>query len=65
MGIAVSLVLSSTRLGLALRAAGESASSTDSAGHSVLGLRLSAVAAGGASWGVRCISDFEHHPPVG
>ena len=48
MGIAVSLVLSSTRLGLALRAAGESASSTDSAGHSVLGLRLSAVAAGGA-----------------
>ena len=48
MGIVVSFVLSSTRLGLALRAAGESASSTDSAGHSVLGLRLSAVAAGGA-----------------
>ena len=48
MGVAVSLVLTNTRLGLALRAAGESASSTDSAGHSVLGLRLSAVAAGGA-----------------
>jgi len=48
MGLTVSFVLSSTRLGLALRAAGESASSTDSAGHSVLGLRLSAVAAGGA-----------------
>ena len=48
MGVAVSLVLSNTRLGLALRAAGESASSTDLAGHSVLGLRLSAVAAGGA-----------------
>lgn len=48
MGIAVSLVLANTRLGLALRAAGESASSTDSAGHSVLGLRLGAVAAGGA-----------------
>ena len=47
-GIAASLVLSRTRLGLALRAAGESASSTDSAGHSVLGLRLSAVATGGA-----------------
>ena len=48
MGSGVSCVLPSTRLGLALRAAGESASSTDSAGHSVLGLRLSAGAAGGA-----------------
>lgn len=48
MGVAVSVVLTNTRIGLALRASGESASSTDSAGHSVLGLRLSAVAAGGA-----------------
>ena len=40
--------LNRTRGGLALRAAGESAATADAAGHSVVGLRLFAVAIGGA-----------------
>ena len=47
-GLAAWLVLGRTRLGLAVRAAGESASTADAAGHSVVGLRLGAVATGGA-----------------
>ena len=47
VGIATSFVLSRTRAGLALRAAGESASTADAAGHSVVGLRLCAVGIGG------------------
>jgi simple sugar transport system permease protein len=52
LGVAASLLLTRTRLGLALRAAGESASTTDAAGHSVVGLRLGAVATGGALAGM-------------
>ena len=47
-GLATSFVLGRTRLGLAVRAAGESAPTADAAGHSVAGLRLAAVATGGA-----------------
>lgn len=47
-GLAASFVLERTRLGLAVRAAGESAPTADAAGHSVAGLRLAAVATGGA-----------------
>ena len=47
-GLAAWFVLGRTRLGLAVRAAGESAPTTDAAGHSVVGLRLGAVATGGA-----------------
>ena len=47
-GLAASFVLGRTRLGLAVRAAGESAPTADAAGHSVAGLRLAAVATGGA-----------------
>ena len=47
-GIAAWVVLGRTRLGLAVRAAGESAPTADAAGHSVAGLRLGAVATGGA-----------------
>ena len=47
VGIASWFVLSRTRAGLALRAAGESASTADAAGHSVVGLRLCAVGIGG------------------
>ena len=47
-GVAVWFVLNRTRLGLALRAVGESASTTDSAGHSVMMLRAGAVLVGGA-----------------
>ena len=47
-GVVAWFVLGRTRLGLALRAAGESASTADAAGHSVAGLRLGAVATGGA-----------------
>ena len=47
-GIAAWFVLGRTRLGLAVRAAGESAPAADAAGHSVAGLRLGAVATGGA-----------------
>ena len=52
LGVAASFLLTRTRLGLALRAAGESASTTDAAGHSVVGLRLGAVATGGALAGM-------------
>lgn len=47
-GLTASFVLGRTRLGLAVRAAGESAPTADAAGHSVAGLRLAAVATGGA-----------------
>ena len=47
VGVVAWFVLSRTRIGLALRAAGESASTADAAGHSVVGLRLGAVAVGG------------------
>ncbi len=47
-GLAAWFVLGRTRLGLAVRAAGESAPTADAAGHSVVGLRLGAVATGGA-----------------
>jgi simple sugar transport system permease protein len=47
-GIAAWFVLGRTRLGLAVRAAGEAAPTADAAGHSVAGLRLGAVATGGA-----------------
>ena len=47
VGVASWFVLNRTRVGLALRAAGESASTTDVAGHSVGALRLSGVAIGG------------------
>ncbi len=40
-------ILWRTRLGLAVRAAGESASTTDAAGHSVAVIRMGAVAIGG------------------
>jgi len=47
-GLAASFVLARTSTGLALRGAGESASTVDAAGHSVVRLRLGAIAAGGA-----------------
>ena len=47
-GLVAWFVLGRTRLGLAVRAAGESAPTADAAGHSVAGLRLGAVATGGA-----------------
>ena len=47
-GLVAWFVLGRTRLGLAVRAAGESAPTADAAGHSVVGLRLGAVATGGA-----------------
>tara|TARA_B100000959_G_scaffold232484_1_gene249409 strand:+ start:588 stop:1520 length:933 start_codon:yes stop_codon:yes gene_type:complete len=46
-GFVTWFVLWRTRLGLAVRAAGESASTADAAGHSVVGIRLAAVATGG------------------
>lgn len=52
LGGVVCFMLNRTRGGLALRAAGESAATTDAAGHSVLGLRLFAVACGGALAGM-------------
>ncbi|MFT7474480.1 MAG: ABC-type uncharacterized transport system permease subunit [Verrucomicrobiales bacterium] len=52
LGIATWFMLNRTRLGLALRAAGESAATADTAGHSVVGLRLFAVAIGGAFAGL-------------
>ncbi len=48
LGVSVWFVLNRTRLGLALRAVGESASTADSVGHSVTLLRSGAVLAGGA-----------------
>ena len=47
-GATTSFVLTRTRTGLALRGAGESASTVDASGHSVVQLRLGAVAMGGA-----------------
>ena len=51
LGIAAWFVLARTRLGLAIRAAGESAPTTDTAGHSVMALRSGAVMVGGACAG--------------
>ncbi|MYB11629.1 MAG: ABC transporter permease, partial [Acidimicrobiia bacterium] len=48
LGLAVWFVLARTRLGLALRAVGESAPTTDAVGHSVMALRSGAVMVGGA-----------------
>ena len=48
LGLAVWFVLTRTRLGLALRAVGESAPTTDAVGHSVMALRAGAVMVGGA-----------------
>jgi simple sugar transport system permease protein len=50
-GVAVSLLLTHTSVGLALRGAGESASTVDAAGYSVTAIRLAAVAFGGAMAG--------------
>ncbi|MCH1513249.1 MAG: ABC transporter permease [Acidimicrobiales bacterium] len=47
-GLAAAFVLTRTSTGLALRGAGESASTVDAAGHSVVRLRLGAIATGGA-----------------
>lgn len=48
IGLAAWFVLNRTRLGLGLRAAGESAPTADATGHSVTGLRVGAVLMGGA-----------------
>ncbi|WP_419842080.1 ABC transporter permease [Candidatus Poriferisodalis sp.] len=48
LGVAVWFFLHRTSMGLALRAVGESAATTDSVGHSVIGLRCGAVLVGGA-----------------
>ena len=48
MGAITWFVLSRTRFGLSLRAVGESPATADAAGASVVGLRLAAVAFGGA-----------------
>lgn len=48
LGVATWFVLNRTRLGLGLRAAGESASTADAAGHRVTALRVGAVLVGGA-----------------
>ncbi len=47
-GLGAWYVLNRTRVGLGLRAAGESAATADAAGHSVVGLRVGAVMVGGA-----------------
>jgi len=47
-GVVVWFVLNRTSIGLGIRAAGETASTADAAGHSVLRLRFAAVAVGGA-----------------
>ena len=51
IGIAAWFVLNRTRLGLGLRAAGESAATADATGHSVAGLRFGAVITGGIGAG--------------
>lgn len=48
LGVGTWFVLNRTSLGLGLRAAGESASTADAAGHSVTALRVGAVLVGGA-----------------
>ena len=48
VGLLTSFLLTRTSIGLALRGAGESASTVDTAGHSVVKIRLAAVATGGA-----------------
>jgi len=52
LGVGTWFVLSRTRLGLGLRAVGESAATADAAGHSVLAIRMTAVAVGGAFAGM-------------
>lgn len=51
-GVATWFALNRTSVGLGLRAVGESASTADAAGHSVVGLRFAAVALGGAFAGM-------------
>ncbi len=48
IGVAAWFVLNRTAVGLGLRAVGETASTADAAGHSVVRLRFAAVATGGA-----------------
>lgn len=52
IGIGAGWVLTRTSLGLGIRAAGESASTADAAGHSVAAIRVGAIAAGGALAGM-------------
>lgn len=52
LGAISAFVLGRTRAGLSLRAVGESAATADAAGASVVGLRLAAVAIGGAFAGM-------------
>jgi simple sugar transport system permease protein len=52
LGVIAWLVLSRTRAGLSLRAVGESAATADAAGTRVVGIRLMAVAIGGAFAGL-------------
>ncbi len=52
LGIGTWWVLNRTSLGLGIRAAGESASTADAAGHSVTAIRVGAIAAGGALAGM-------------
>ena len=52
LGVATWLILSRTRAGLSLRAVGESAATADAAGTRVVGIRLIAVAIGGAFAGL-------------
>ncbi len=47
-GVATWYVLTRTRVGLAINAVGQNPSAVDAAGHSVVGLRASAVVVGGA-----------------
>jgi ABC-type uncharacterized transport system permease subunit len=52
LGFATWFVLNRTSLGLGIRAAGESASTADVAGHSVARIRVGAIAVGGAMAGM-------------
>jgi simple sugar transport system permease protein len=52
LGVAAWWVLSRSSLGLGIRAAGESASTADAAGHSVAGMRVGAIAVGGGLAGM-------------
>ncbi|MEM7142067.1 MAG: ABC transporter permease [Actinomycetota bacterium] len=52
LGLCTWFVLHRTALGLGIRAAGESASTADAAGHSVVAIRVGAIAVGGALAGM-------------
>ncbi|MDG1365576.1 MAG: ABC transporter permease [Acidimicrobiales bacterium] len=52
LGVATWFVMNRTALGLGVRAVGESASTADAAGHSVVGTRAGAVLVGGAFAGL-------------